>query len=94
MHDLITAERVTLDLHAASKKQLFQELAALIIKGTPELGAIAPRDIVTPALERERLGSTGVGHGVALPHARVVGIDQVYAAFARFAQPLTHKVFM
>lgn len=83
MQDLITAGRVVLDLHAVSKKQLFQEMATLIIKATPELESLMPRDIVAPAMERERLGSTGVGYGVALPHARVAGIDKVYAGFAR-----------
>lgn len=91
MQDLITSDRVVLDLHAASKKQLLQEMATLIIKATPELEALTPRDIVAPAMERERLGSTGVGHGVALPHARVAGIDKIYAAFARLQDSMDYE---
>jgi len=62
-----------------------------MIKGIPELEGMPTRDIVTPALERERLGSTGVGYGVALPHARVAGIDKVYAAFVRLQTPLDYE---
>lgn len=91
MQDLLTSERVTCDVHAVSKKQLFQELAGLLIKSAPELESLSPRDIVTPAMERERLGSTGVGHGVALPHARVAGIDTVYAAFVRLQEPMDYE---
>jgi len=91
MQDLITLERVAIEVTAASKKQLFQELASLMIKGVPALEGLAPRDIVTPALERERLGSTGVGHGVALPHARIAGIDKVYAAFIRLQDPIDYE---
>ncbi|MEP6343822.1 MAG: PTS sugar transporter subunit IIA [Maricaulaceae bacterium] len=91
MQDLITASRVAYGVHATSKKQLFNELASLMIKGVAELENVAPRDIVSPALERERLGSTGVGHGVALPHARVAGIEQVYAAFVRLKEPMDYE---
>ncbi len=91
MRDLITVERVALGVTAASKKQLFQDLASLLIAGTPELESFAARDIVNPALERERLGSTGVGHGVGLPHARVAGINRVYAAFIRLETPLDYE---
>jgi len=42
-------------------------------------------------LDRERLGSTGVGHGVALPHARVAGITKVYAAFIRLDTPMDYE---
>ena len=91
MQDLITASCVANDVHAKSKKQLFNELATLLINGVPELANIAPRDIVNPALERERLGSTGVGHGVALPHARIEGISKVYAAFVRLKEPMDYE---
>ena len=49
---------------------------------------VASRDIIAAAMERERLGSTGVGNGVALPHARIEGIDHVMAGFARLSDPM------
>ena len=89
--DLIPADCVTFDLRAQSKKQLFQDLARLLVKADIDgTGALKVRDIVSAAMERERLGSTGVGAGVALPHARLDGISRVHAAFARLETPLDY----
>ena len=88
-NDLIHESCVICDLNATSKKQLFQEMSAVLIKSGIFNGQeIAERDIVAGATERERLGSTGVGYGVALPHARLSGIDRVYLVFARLEHPL------
>ena len=65
--NLFTAESVVVDLNVGSQKQLFQEMAMRLIAANNL--DIACRDIVAAAMERERLGSTGVGNGVALPHA-------------------------
>jgi len=83
---------VACDMQAGSKKQLFQELAALLLahesfKNTD----IEARDIVSAAMERERLGSTGVGSGVALPHARLDNLEGVHAVFARLDGPLDYE---
>ena len=81
---LFYADCVLCDLHVSSKKQLFQEMATKLLETEALKGAdIACRDIVAATMERERLGSTGVGTGVALPHARIEGIDRVYVVFAR-----------
>ena len=81
---LFHANGVLCDLHVSSKKQLFQEMATkLLAKEALKTSEVACRDIVAATMERERLGSTGVGTGVALPHARIEGIDQVHVVFAR-----------
>ena len=81
---LFHADGVLCDLHVSSKKQLFQEMATKLLETEVFKDSdLAIRDIVAAAMERERLGSTGVGTGVALPHARLEGIDRVYAVFAR-----------
>lgn len=91
LSDLIQPKCIAANLRATSKKQLFQDLAQLIADaGILDHSGVAVRDIVTAAMERERLGSTGVGSGVALPHARLDGIDKVYAAFARLETPLDY----
>jgi len=83
-HTLFHADSVLCDLHVSSKKQLFQEMASKLLDTEALKGSgVACRDIVAAAMERERLGSTGVGTGVALPHARIDGIDEVHAVFAR-----------
>lgn len=86
---LFVPDGVVADLHAASQKQIFQEMAQRLIAAhnLADKG-VACRDIVAAAVERERLGSTGVGNGVALPHARIEGIDHVIAGFARLSEPL------
>ncbi len=89
--DLIGAKSVAVNLKAASKKQLFQDMAKLLVdSGVLGNEKISVRDIVAAAMERERLGTTGVGSGVALPHARIDGADRVHAAFVRLEVPLDY----
>jgi len=83
---------VMIDVHASSKKQLFQ-LMAETLAATPKFKEIglSSRDIVNATMERERLGSTGVGSGVALPHARIDGLDRVYSIMARLEDPMDYE---
>ena len=86
-NELFSAETVIVDVNVSSQKQLFQDIATRLVEAH-ELTDIASRDIVSAAMERERLGSTGVGNGVALPHARIEGLDKVVAAFVRLSEPM------
>jgi len=83
---LFVSESVVIDLNAGSQKQLFQEMALRLISAHGL--DLSCRDIVLAATERERLGSTGVGNGVALPHARIDGLNRVVAGFARLSEPM------
>jgi len=78
-NELFSAETVIVDVNVSSQKQLFQDIATRLVDAHA-LTDIASRDIVSAAMERERLGSTGVGNGVALPHARIAGLEKVVAA--------------
>lgn len=69
---------------ATSKKRLFQDLGEI---ASASFG-LSLDDVVDALLERESLGPTGVGHGVALPHARIAGLDRVVGAFVRLDTPL------
>lgn len=69
---------------ASSKKRLFQDLGDL---AHLSLGVSAP-DVVEALVERESLGPTGVGHGVAIPHARLAGVDRIHGLFIRLEKPL------
>jgi PTS system nitrogen regulatory IIA component len=86
---LFSAETMICDLAVSSSKQLFREITKTLI-AAHDLSAkgVICRDVVAAATERERLGSTGVGNGVALPHARIEGMDGVVTAFVRLAEPL------
>lgn len=81
---LITPECVVANLKATSKKQALQELSKKMaeICGRPE------REIFDVLLERERLGTTGVGMGIAIPHGKLPGLDRLYALFAKLEKPV------
>jgi PTS system nitrogen regulatory IIA component len=83
--DLITESRVLSRCDAASKKRLLETLAALLADGDSMLSSTA---IFDRLLERERLGSTGLGQGIALPHARVAGIQAPIGAFVQLRGPV------
>lgn len=69
----VTRERVRTGIHASSKKRLIEEVADLLSTYSGDLD----RDTVYQILnQRERLGSTGIGEGFAIPHGRINGIDQ------------------
>lgn len=75
---------VDADMHAVNKKALFHQLATAAAR----LTGIDSRRIVTVLSERERLGSTGFGAGVAIPHGKIEGLSQVFGYFARLAAPI------
>lgn len=82
--ELLAPENVIPGLRVADKEQLVRELAN---RAAPQLGIAAPA-IAAPLLEREQLGSTGLGKGFALPHARVAGLDRCFGLFAKLARPI------
>lgn len=71
-------------LKANSKKQLLQELAALAARGSE----LDEREIYDALLQRERLGSTGIGNGLAIPHGRFTRIAHLFGVFARLERPV------
>lgn len=82
--NLLTPEAVKVLPSTTSKKRLLTELAEL---AESTYGMNAPA-IVEALLAREALGPTGVGHGVALPHARMDGIDKVVGLFTLLEKPV------
>jgi nitrogen PTS system EIIA component len=82
--DLITPDRVVAHLKATSKKQALQELARRAATFT----GLHERAIFEVLLERERLGTTGVGHGIAIPHGKLPSLDKLYGLFARLDAPI------
>lgn len=82
--DLITTESVIPHLHATSKKQALQELA----KRAAGVSGMHERAIFDVLLERERLGTTGVGNGIAIPHGKLPNLDRLYGLFAKMDKPI------
>ena len=84
LEDLLSPESVIAHLKVTSKKQALQELSDKAAK----LTTLSSRSIFETLLERERLGSTGVGHGIAIPHGKLASLDRLYGVFARLDTPI------
>lgn len=82
LSDLVQASAIMPSLKANSKKQLLQVLA----EKASALTGLQEREIFDTILQRERLGSTGVGNGIAIPHGKLAGIRQIMGVFARLDQ--------
>jgi PTS system nitrogen regulatory IIA component len=84
LSDLLAAKAIVPALRASNKKQAIQELSG-------RLGALIgrePQEIFETLLRRERLGSTGIGNGVAIPHARLTKLEKIVGVFARLERPI------
>ncbi len=82
--DLLPVANVALDVDATSKPRLFETVAALFEQDTG-----LPRPTIVASLAaREKLGSTGLGQGIAIPHGRLKGLPEARAAFVRLATPI------
>ncbi|MBT5497588.1 MAG: PTS IIA-like nitrogen regulatory protein PtsN [Alphaproteobacteria bacterium] len=82
--DLITPDSIFSKLPATSKKQALQELA----KRASDISELNERVIFDALIERERLGTTGVGNGIAIPHGKLAGLDRLHGLFARLDKPI------
>lgn len=82
--DLIKPEAIVPSLKANSKKQVLQELA----ERGHRISGLPPREIFNGLLQRERLGSTGTGNGIALPHTKLAKCKAIFGIFARLEKPV------
>ncbi len=84
LSDILAVEAINASLTVANKKALFQQLALMASRRT----GLDSKIVATALTERERVGSTGFGGGVAIPHGRIEGLNRVFGAFARLTQPI------
>lgn len=84
LSDLLSPQAVVAQLKVTTKKQLLQELAtrASALCGIPD------RVIFETLLERERLGTTGIGKGIAIPHGKLAGLAKIHGLFVRLSEPI------
>jgi nitrogen PTS system EIIA component len=83
--DIIARDGIILDLKSCqSKRQVLKELAR---HAAAALG-LDQQNLLDALMERERLGTTGIGHGIAIPHARLAEVDRLVGLFARLEQPV------
>jgi PTS system nitrogen regulatory IIA component len=85
--DLVTPDRTIVDLPARSKSHILAELARRAAAATG-----LPQQRILEALQaRENLGSTGVGGGIAIPHARIAGPQRFFGLFVRLGRPIDYE---
>lgn len=84
--DILKADHVAVGVTVTSKKRALEEIARLLAAGGP----VAQGDILASLGVREKLGSTGLGHGVAIPHGRIAGIARSVGAFVKLKHPVDY----
>jgi PTS system nitrogen regulatory IIA component len=84
--EFLSPDRTILGLRSASKRQLFQELAVVAAAAT----GLDQAAILGALAQREKLGTTGIGDGIAIPHARVRDLKSLVGFFARMATPVDY----
>src|SRR5690349_13314973 len=85
--NLLASDAIIAPLKATSKKHALQELATIAAEKT----GLDQREIFNTLLQRERLGSTGLGRGVAVPHVKLPGMRNILCLFARLAEPVDYE---
>jgi PTS system nitrogen regulatory IIA component len=84
LSDVITPEAILPSLKANSKKQVLQAIA----EKAASMTGVEERDIFDTLNKREKLGSTGVGGGIAIPHGKLAKLDHIFGMFARLPKPI------
>lgn len=84
LNDLVAPQAVIPALKVNNKKQALQEIAAR----AAELTGRAEREILDVLMQRERLGSTAIGNGIAIPHGKLPKLDRLFGLFARLDRPI------
>ena len=82
--ELLPTANIALDVDVASKSRLFEAAGVLFTAG----GRLDAATVASSLAARERLGSTGLGQGIAIPHGRIKGLAQAIGAFLRLKQPI------
>ena len=84
LNDLLTPDAVIASLRVNGKKQALQELS----DRAAEVSGLPAREIFDSILQRERLGPTGVGDGIAIPHGKLAKCRRIFGVFARLERPI------
>jgi nitrogen PTS system EIIA component len=85
--DIVKAGSVLSPLHVQNKKQLLTEIANALAA----TAGVEARPVFEALLQREKLGSTGLGQGIAIPHGRIAGLNRVHGVFARLSHAIAFE---
>ena len=87
LSDFLDFDAIKTGLPGGNKRSLLQQLANLAAQRLE----VDPATVLASVTEREQLGSTGFGQGVAIPHAKIEGLDSIYGLFVRLGDPIDYK---
>jgi len=87
LHDFLDFEAFRTSVSVGNKRSLLQQISALAASRLQ----LEPAAVLASVAEREKLGSTGFGHGVAIPHGKVDGLNRIYSLLVRLAEPIDYK---
>lgn len=87
LSDFLDFDAIKPSLPGGNKRALLQQLAQIAAHRLD----LDQSEILSSLAERERLGSTGFGQGVAIPHGKIEGLNRIYGLFARLSEPLDYK---
>ncbi|MGJ8674391.1 MAG: PTS IIA-like nitrogen regulatory protein PtsN [Pseudoalteromonas sp.] len=83
--DIISLDRTECAVECQSKKRIFEVISEIAVKGNPQLNV---NDVLASMLAREKMGSTGIGNGIAIPHGRIEGIRDIVAIIVTSEEPI------
>ncbi|MFT6086823.1 MAG: PTS system nitrogen regulatory IIA component [Glaciecola sp.] len=83
--DIISLDRTECAVECHSKKRIFEIISEIAVKGNPQLDL---GDVLSSMLAREKMGSTGIGNGIAIPHGRIEGIYDIVAIIVTSEEPI------
>lgn len=83
--DIISLDRTECAVECQSKKRIFEVISEIAVKGNPQLNI---NDVLASMLAREKMGSTGIGNGIAIPHGRIEGIQDIVAIIVTSEEPI------
>lgn len=83
--DIISLDRTQCSVECQSKKKIFELISEMAVKQSPELDQV---EVLSSLLNREKKGSTGIGHGIAIPHGKISGLTNMIAVILTSNEPI------
>ena len=85
INDIISLDRTQCSVECHSKKKIFEVISEIAVQQSPELDQL---DVLSSLLAREKMGSTGIGNGIAIPHGKIKGLENIIAVIVTSNQPI------
>lgn len=85
INDIISLGRTQCLVECHSKKRIFEVISEIAVQQSPELDQV---EVLASLLSREKMGSTGIGNGIAIPHGRIKGLENMVAVIVTSSQPI------